>query len=184
MAMARATPEQHMMIVDRQRQVLTLVARGRTFRQIAAELGISVSQAHRDYEAGLRATLQQPADELRAKEMAVIEVVLEEALRIFLEAGNLNQRIRVLPGLTSVLERRAKLLGLDAPERRMVEVVSDEAIQAEIRRLTQLAGLREDISITELVGILNRRNQAIPVELLDGIERHSEVESERGEEKH
>jgi len=44
-----------------------------------------------------------------------------------------------------VTGRRAALRGLDAPMRKMVEVITDDAVQAEIRRLNAMMEELDDL---------------------------------------
>lgn len=125
------TSEKRIAAVERQRQALELRKAGGTYQAIADQLGYrSVSGAYDAIMGAMRATLQEPADELRALESARLDDLLRG---IWLDArkGNLPKLDRVL----KIMARRAALLGLDAPQK--FEDVTDkrkeaEAIAAEI----------------------------------------------------
>jgi hypothetical protein len=51
--------------------------------------------------------------------------------------------LEALKILVMIDERRAKLVGLDAPRRQAIEVVTDEVIDAEIAELTKKLADRE-----------------------------------------
>jgi len=62
--------------------------------------------------------------------------------RVVLDANgepiiDVEQKLRGLDRLLRIQERRAKLMGLDAPVEARIEVVTEDVIDAEIRRLTQ-----------------------------------------------
>lgn len=66
-------------------------------------------------------------------------VILDEGRRVLDDAPG----IRAALGLVRVQERRAKLLGLDAPAKARVEVVTEDMVDAEIRRLTEKLDLND-----------------------------------------
>ena len=116
------TSQKRLEAANRQRQALELRARGVGFAKIADELGYrSASGAFRAVSAGLRKTLQEPASELRSLEverLARLEIVLWARL-----PSNINAADKLL----RVWERRAKLLGLDAPTRyELAQVLASE----------------------------------------------------------
>jgi hypothetical protein len=102
---------------------------GATIDQIREHLKYASSLAVRKDLANALATLaREPAEEIRTIELARLDglmVTLWPAAR----RGDLAAVDRIL----KVMERRAKLLGLDAPARH--EVVTFDAIEAEIQRL-------------------------------------------------
>lgn len=86
---------------------------GKNFEEIARVVGYSSpSGAYRAVMAGLKATLQEPADEVRIMELQRLDVMLEKQIEAA-ERGIPQAVDRVL----RIMERRAKYLGLDAPVR-------------------------------------------------------------------
>lgn len=105
------TSPRRMRAVERQRQCLELRIAGYTYDVIAEQVGYSDgSMAYKAVIAGIQKTLQEPADEVRNLEVARLDKLLAG---IYLQAkqGNLPAMDRVL----KLMERRAKLLGLDRP---------------------------------------------------------------------
>ena len=101
-------------IADEQAAVLELRRKGYTVRQIAAQLGISKSTVQNRLDAAI-AELVEPA----AREVRLLELERLDAWQARLE-GKLDDGedpAKVVPIALKVQERRAKLLGLDAPER-------------------------------------------------------------------
>lgn len=103
--------------VDRQRQALELRRRGLSYARIAQHLDYaSASGAHQAVQRGLTTTLQEPADDLRNLELARLDA-MHQALWPRAVKGNVWAVDRVL----SIMQRRARLLGLDAPKQHHIE---------------------------------------------------------------
>lgn len=99
--------------LDAQIKALELRRMGKGYVEIAAALDISKSQAHRLVKAGLedaRAQVDGTAAELKAEEVSRLDAMLA-GLWPGARKGHLGSVDRVL----RIMERRAKLLGLDAP---------------------------------------------------------------------
>jgi hypothetical protein len=74
--------------------------------------------------AALKATLQEPADELRKMELERLDRLL---LAVWGQAAKGNQG--GIDRALKIMERRAKLLGLDAPTKVQQENVGDTVIR-------------------------------------------------------
>ena len=101
--------------LDRQIKALELRRMGKGYTEIAAALGIGKSQAHRLVTAALIDARQQvsaDANDLRAEELSRLDAMLG-GLWADARRGNVSAIDRVL----KIMERRARLLGLDAPTR-------------------------------------------------------------------
>lgn len=97
----------------RQKQALELRRMGMDYRDIAAAIGVSKSQAHRLVTHALAEVRDEIASEtgaLRAEELSRLNRMLE-GLWAKARRGDVYAVDRVL----KISERRAKLLGLDAP---------------------------------------------------------------------
>lgn len=101
---------------ERREQALLLRKAGYQYEAIGAKLGISKQAAHQLIQRTLRATLREPAADLRTLEVERLDDLLR-ALYPQARKGNHGAIDRVL----RIMERRAKLLGLDAPVRSEVE---------------------------------------------------------------
>jgi hypothetical protein len=85
------------------------------------------------------AWIQVHMDHVLVQDGRVITVEDSEGVKkpLIDHAGKMAALDRVI----RIMERRAKLMGLDAPTRKVIEVYSDDALNAEIRRLeSQLPG--------------------------------------------
>lgn len=101
--------------LDRQAKALELRRMGKGYVEIAAALEIGKSQAHRLVKAGLaeaREQIRASGDELRSEELSRLDALLS-SLWPQARKGSLGAVDRVI----KVMERKAKLLGLDAPQR-------------------------------------------------------------------
>jgi hypothetical protein len=99
--------------LEHQRQALELRRAGLGYEAIGAQLGLKKSQTHRLVQAGLaecRAQVTANADELRSEELSRLDGMLQ-GLWPRARKGEAAAVDRVL----KIGERRAKLLGLDAP---------------------------------------------------------------------
>jgi hypothetical protein len=83
---------------------------GYTFEQIGDQLGVTRQAAHQMVLEGLAATLQEPSDELRTLEVSRLDQML---VKVYEDA--VKGDIRAIDSVLKIQERRAKLLGIDAP---------------------------------------------------------------------
>ncbi|MGQ9555903.1 MAG: hypothetical protein ACUVWR_17520 [Anaerolineae bacterium] len=121
--------ERRIRTIERDQQALELRKAGVPYLEIAARLGWrSASTAHVAVTRALRRTLQEPADELRELEVARLDALLF-AIWPQTSEGNLDAIDRAL----RIMERRAKLLGLDRPVEQKLDV--SEALADVLERL-------------------------------------------------
>lgn len=129
--------ERRLAAADRQRQALELRKAGHSFERIAAHLGYaSKSAAYKAVMAGLRATLQEPADAVRALELERCDR-LQAAVWPAATQGDLPAVAAVL----RIMERRARYLGLEAPH------VVDVSVR--LRVLAEALGLDPEAAVAE-----------------------------------
>jgi hypothetical protein len=137
-----------------------LRAEGWTYERIAGELHFSHRDvARRAVERALAVAVREPADELRQIELIRLDSLWLQAMAV-LQAKHVtvsNGRVvtidrngekvpvvddapvlQAIDRLLKIMERRAKLLGLDAPAK--VEVMSLDRVDAEIERLERELG--------------------------------------------
>lgn len=114
--MARGTAAEQADILTRQLKAIELRTRGYSYRAIGEQLKVSHVQAYRDVSAELKrltSLRDEKLEELRELELQRLDRLLHK-LDEKIEAGQLTAMDRAL----RIMERRARLLGLDAPERR------------------------------------------------------------------
>jgi ATP-dependent Clp protease ATP-binding subunit ClpA len=96
---------------EKQRQALELRLKGLNFSEIAKELGYKGADgAWKAVQEAMRKTIQEPADEVRKQEIERLDR-MQKALWDRVVGGELE----AYPVMLKLFERRAKLLGLDAP---------------------------------------------------------------------
>ena len=106
---------------ERQLKALELRLAGVTYQQIADELGYASRQgAFKAVEAALRLTLREPADSLRR----ISAERLDRATLAIWRAVNAGD-LQAIDRLLRIEARRAKLLGLDSPQRQEVAGADD-----------------------------------------------------------
>jgi len=115
---------------DRHLQALELRKAGATYQAIAEQLGYASPRgAHKAVASALKATLREPADALRELELARLDSALLAIWRRVQSGDD-----KAIDRLVRIMERRAKLLGLDEPPRTKVTLTLDD-IDREIARL-------------------------------------------------
>ena len=122
-------------IAARRTQVASLRLAHLTETEIAAKLGVAQSTVSRDLTA-IRAEWYDRRmtayDDWVAEELAKLDR-LERSLLPLAVSGQTSAVDRVL----GVMDRRARLLGLDKPQLHEHVVVTEDALDAEIRRLEE-----------------------------------------------
>jgi hypothetical protein len=120
---------------ERDARAVQLRASGASYRTIARELHIATSTAYDAVQAGLQAVRREPSEHLIELEAAHLDRLRREALDVLtarhplVQAGEIvhdtdghelhdaGPVIAAIRALLGIAERRAKLLGLDAPTR-------------------------------------------------------------------
>jgi hypothetical protein len=127
---------------DRKLQALELRKAGATFQAIADKLGYrGPSGAHKAVVSALRATLREPAEELRELELMRLDAMLLGLWRRA-QAGEEKAVDRVL----RIAERRARLLGLDAPARSELSGPQGKPVSVDLSGLSE-----EELDLLEVI---------------------------------
>jgi len=120
-------------IAQRRHLVATMRLAHLTQQEIADRLGVSVGTINADLKAVREEWAErrrETYDDLVAEELAKLDR-LERALLPLALQGQGPASDRVL----SIMDRRARLLGLDRPTRHEVTMLTQDLIEAEIQRL-------------------------------------------------
>ena len=140
---------------DRQRdaEAARLRAMRLTFDEIAERLGYAdASGAWRAAQRGLQRAVREPHQDMVTLDLAELEEMAREAWAVLrakhytVDKGTVVHHdgkpllddapvLAAIGRLLDIQARRAKLVGLDAPARSKIEVVSYDAVEAEIMRL-------------------------------------------------
>lgn len=87
------------------------------FAEIGEELGISPQRVHTIYKRALSRIPAQEAAELRAEEAELLDRAVASLMNIVETASKDSDRIAAWGQVTRLMERRARLFGLDAAEK-------------------------------------------------------------------
>ena len=129
---SRITPS----VIEREAEVLKLRRGGLTFDLIAKELGFKhASGAHKAYVNACKRIIVADVQEIRNVEVERLDIAQSA-----IWARVLRGEIPAIQALIRIMERRARLLGLDAPTKAQVEltVYDTGTIDAEVQRLVAL----------------------------------------------
>lgn len=139
---SRRTPEQ----AERLREIVRMPRARFTEDQIGQRLGISQPRVSQLYKQALAEIPAHDVEEHRAEEVGLIDDAIRSLMRIALEAGHPRTSVEAWNAIRGWAERKARLLGLDAPTRRAVEVITTDQIDAEIARLEAEIAARERLA--------------------------------------
>jgi len=111
-----------------------------SYQAIADQMSVTKATAYNRCQRALAAIPAEAVDEFRRLEGQRLDLLLEKAMEKALseEKSSMFAIDRVL----AIMDRRAKLMGLDAPVR--TEVITLDYIQAEIQRLEATLGEIDD----------------------------------------
>ena len=118
--------------LERQMQALELRKAGVSYAKIAEVLGYaSTGGSHKAVSSALKKTLQEPADELRKLEVERLDAALS-SIWASVKQGQYGAIDRAL----RIMERRARLLGLDAPTKQEVTGADGKNIELTVKYAT------------------------------------------------
>lgn len=139
MGKSRVKPE----TLEKERKVLEFRRGGLTFDLIAERLGYaSASGAHKAYISACNRIVYEDVVEVRKSEMDRLDIAQAAIWGDLTDTQNTdaNTRARLVVALIKIMERRARLLGLDMPTKAQVEVniYDRDTIDAEVQRLVAI----------------------------------------------
>jgi len=139
MGRSRVKPE----TLEKERKVLEYRRGGLTFDLIAERLGYaSASGAHKAYLSACNRIVYEDVVEVRKSEMDRLDIAQAAIWGDLTDTQNIdaNTRARLVLALIKIMERRARLLGLDMPTKAQVEVsiYDRDTIDAEVQRLVAI----------------------------------------------
>lgn len=134
-AKGKRTPES----IAKSKTALELRHSGATYPQIAQAMQCAQSTAHEYVQAALRETIQEPADAVRELELARLDVMLKALWQTVLN-GSPSEKRNAVDRCLAIQDRRARYLGLDAPQRRIVEIVTEDEFARTVKALEDEIG--------------------------------------------
>jgi transposase len=140
-------------IAARRAEAIKLRVRGKTMREIAAELGVGLATAHDDVRRMMTETAQEAEGNVQAQRGLEL-LRLERALQVIESVlansegadGGDELQLKTLDRLVKIQDQRAKLLGLYAPERKEVDarVAAVELDELDALKAAALANVCSD----------------------------------------
>lgn len=121
--------------VERRVKALELRKAGATYRKIAELMGCSGTRAFEYVQDALKETQKEPAKAVRELELERLDQMLRAIWPDVLRGNRL-----AIDRALAIQDRRARYLGLDAPQRRIVEVISQDRIAEAIEQLEREVG--------------------------------------------
>ncbi len=139
-------------------QAAHLRAQGLSYRQIAQQVGCDVHTAHDRVARAIAAVPVENVNELREVERARLDEMLMVAWRemhrdhVVVQFGKVvrgedgrplidsGAKMAALDRLLRISRERRMLMGLDAPARSVIEVITEDTLDAEIRELEAKLG--------------------------------------------
>lgn len=138
-AKAPRTPEQ----ADRLAEIVAMRRQRVSMTEIGRRLGISHQRVSQLYSQALAMFPAQQVEEHRAEELMLIDDAIAGLLSLANDHTHPRIAVEAWTAIRGWAERKAKLLGLDAPAK--FEVLTLDAIDAEIKRLQAELGARENV---------------------------------------
>jgi predicted transcriptional regulator len=147
--MKKVTGRSTVFTAERRRRAVELRKQGLTLEQIGQRLGVSGVMAHRYIKDSL-ATLQAQTQDITATErrleLSRLDALHRDLWKTIFEGNSEPElKIKAILAMLKIMERRARLLGLDAPVKAAVamapgwEAPTPERL-AEVRRLVYGVG--------------------------------------------
>lgn len=128
-------------VLEREKKVLELRRGGLTFDLIAERVGYAnASGAHKAYQSACRRIVVEDVEAIRNAEIDRLDIAQAAIWADVVNGADAQTRARAILALMKIMERRARLLGLDMPTKSQVEVnIHDrDSIDAEVARLVAL----------------------------------------------
>ncbi len=141
------TATSHLTAAERKNRIVELRRAGYLLREIADDVGCSPQYAHKVIVTHLNALSERLAEDvarLRAQEYERLEAALKAVWPQALE-GDLKATDRII----KIMERKAKLFGLDAPARQELSGREGGPLEVEGKGLASLLAAWEDMQAGE-----------------------------------
>ena len=119
-------------------EAMRLRSQGWSYQKIADNVGVSKTAAYKRVQRALAAIPFEAVEEYRRIEVSRLDQVLEVALAKALDPND-KAAMFAIDRVLTIMDRRAKLLGLDAPTKNIS--ITMDALDMEISRLSAELGV-------------------------------------------
>ena len=131
--------------VRKRQQVMTMRLGGATFEQIATQVGYAdAPKAYLAYKEAMDEAIQPVTDEIRYEELRRLDRMILTWWPKALGAANTDPSPKAADIVFKCMDKRAKLLGLDAPIKQEVELVYDDGDEVSDKVNSLLRMLKND----------------------------------------
>ena len=120
---------------EQRRNVVKLRRQRLSFEEIGSRLGFTRQRAFQIYERALREIPAAEVSQHRAEELALYDDAVRDLLLIARDHRMPRTAVEAWRAILGFCERRAKLLGLDEPQRSAAQVTIDSTVEADIERM-------------------------------------------------
>lgn len=119
-------------VIEREQEILKLRRGGLTFDLIGQRVGLTTAGAHDAYQRALTRILAEDVEAIRRLETERLDLAQSAIWGKVLQGDNPS-----IANLLRIMERRAKLLGLDQPTRIQAEVITYDGntVRSELERI-------------------------------------------------
>jgi hypothetical protein len=150
------TPER----IDREREIVELRTEGYVWREIAVQVGMSTAGVYKAYNRAMTRVITPAVNEHRELELDRLDILQ----RTYWQPA-VNGNLRAADFVLRVIDKRAKLLGLDAPLKVQAEVVTYDGsdLDAEVERFARLIEAGTLTASTDIATITELTDHSEPL---------------------
>jgi hypothetical protein len=147
------TPER----IDKEREIVELRTEGYVWREIAEQVGMSTAGVYKAYNRAMTRVIAPSIEEHRELELDRLDILQ----RTYWQPA-VNGNLRAADYVLRVIDKRAKLLGLDAPLKVQAEVVTYDGSDLD-REVERVARIIEASTIGGIATITELTDQGEPL---------------------
>jgi hypothetical protein len=152
------TPER----IDKERSIVELRTEGYVWREIAQIVNMSTAGVYKAYNRAMTRVIAPSIEEHREMELDRLDILQ----RTYWQPA-VNGNLRAADYVLRVIDKRAKLLGLDAPLKVQAEVVTYDGsdLDAEVERVARLIEAGTIFSSTDIATVTELTDQSKPLDM-------------------
>ena len=132
-----ATRTQQVERAGRNEQIVALVIEGLTYEAIGRQFSITPQRVHQIWKRELEKRPVPRIDEHRRKELALIDHAISALFQTIINPEHERNKVDALRVLATWSEARRRLLGLDAPQRKEISVLTEDVVDSALRKAAE-----------------------------------------------
>ena len=152
------TPER----IDKERSIVELRTEGYVWREIAQIVNMSTAGVYKAYNRAMTRVIAPSIEEHREMELDRLDILQ----RTYWQPA-VNGNLRAADYVLRVIDKRAKLLGLDAPLKVQAEVVTYDGsdLDAEVERVARLIEAGTIYNSADIATVTELTDQSEPLDM-------------------